>query len=1064
MQVLQWQARLRRALGSDQVPGNIVEAGLLDLRGPAEDSWEWDEMDMTIVEHVDSQTFDDKQNGECESDAGSPEVGSDYEALRQIPQCVQRPNVYQVYSLHTVELYRQPPVQSVHKMSSQAKAGRKQPLLKSWSKDSSFSSAESLPDLLGGLLGGGKQGGHEAKESTRRSESESGIVSEGDTENTANSEICMDDPRRGRRSSLTPPTGSYSPEEEEDEKDQMCDEDIDRILERANQVALYGDRTAEAAPKKRDRDQSRCIAGKNNREGGEEEEEVTGGEENWRRQTREPNVEILINGRGLCLNSQEEDKKRVTLGRGSRDRKIPLLSQGSSLESLSMGGELFPSAKDSLQRSTSLESWLAPSKTWEETEGEGGSHGSISELGTLPGATEPTGELSRRTLELLKRLENIQIPLHDLKMTRSVSDITLQSSSSLRHPVVGSGESRRARRLFRSRGGPLLPSTSSAASLTELSSTEDSSVGSEDLAILRNRCCLLDSNASFRKHHHRAQPGSHHGGHDEADTSISMVVNVSCTSACTDDEDDSDLLSSSTLTLTEEELGIKEDEEEESSVTSEEEYMEGSFSLGLEYMKNEFHNWIQKSSRVESGSDRDKKQRDDPLGDELQCGALSKDSYNRLSLGNERCSFLNRSALRLLESHTNSNNNSNVKSERLGTQRGLVDTNSRNATRSYISQFVDDMENGNVDHSAVEGKDEDDELLRDEGSLFTKKGECFKDCYASDSSTNGGRDQRGGMMAASTPSSCETLSQLQATELSLEGQLRGEIPCQSSSHPSPSLSSLEDDRRSPNHHPTLQDNSQEDLFSSFLKNDHALQSRVEAVPNPGPKPVSDGQCCGRPPPTPRKDQSCQENVHDFVMEIIDMASVALKKNTSKTEDQESPGQTGAQIRDKVLEHSHRPIHLRKGDFYSYLSISSHDSDCGEVSVCLDSKSTTPLLSTSPDIRDEEVLFEACTEEVYLGPPLCYSMAVTKRPKRSSPKLMDYCSSSPPTAQSQSQSQAPLPACNEYQKAHACYSSSLPFFLSDVTLTPDLWPSANPQSEEIPPPTGLCSSNPVPDGN
>ncbi|KAJ7990901.1 hypothetical protein DPEC_G00291700 [Dallia pectoralis] len=46
---------------------------------------------------------------------------------------------------------------------------------------------------------------------------------------------------------------------------------------------------------------------------------------------------------------------------------------------------------------------------------------------------------------------------------------------------------------------------------------------------------------------------------------------------------------------------------------------------------------------------------------------------------------------------------------------------------------------------------------------------------------------------------------------------------------------LEDDRRSPNHHPTLQDNSQEDLFSSFLKNDHALQSRVEAVPNPGPK-------------------------------------------------------------------------------------------------------------------------------------------------------------------------------------------------------------------------------------
>ncbi|XP_034153282.1 A-kinase anchor protein 6 [Esox lucius] len=1037
MQVLQWQARLRRALGNDQVPGNIVEAGLMDLHGPAEDSWEWDEMDMTIMEHMDPQEFDDKQNAECESDQGSPGACLDYdvsesspcvtqrgmssrEASSEIPLPSQHPNIYQVYSLHNVELYRQPPFPSSHKISSPAKAGRKQPLLKSWSKDSSFSSVESLPDLLGGLLGGGRQGCH-GGESTRRSESESGIVSEGDTENTANSEICMDDPRRGGRASLTPPTGGYSPGEEEDERDRMCDEDIDRILERANKVALYGDSVAGMAPNKRDSDQSRCNAGKKT-SGGEEE---AGGEENWRGHTREPNVEILINGRGLGLDSQEKGEKRETQGKGRRDRKIPLLSQGSSLESLSTAGELFPSTKDSLQRSTSLESWLAPCKTWEEAEGEGGSQGSIMELGTLTGATQPTGELSRRTLELLKRLENIQTPLHDLKMTRSVSDITLQSSSSLHLPAAryGSGESGRAGRLFRSRGGP--PSSvneSSAASLTELSSTEDSSVGSEDLAVLRNRCCLLDSNASFRKHLHRTQAGGHRGGHDEADASVSMVVNVSCTSACTDDEDDSDLLSSSTLTLTEEELGIKEDDEEESSVTSEEEYMESSFSLGLEYMKNEFHNWIQKPSRVESGSGRDKKQGDDPLGDELQCGTLSRNSPNTLSLGNERCSFLNRSALRLLESHTNSN--SNVKKECIGTQREVVDTNRKNATRSYISQFVDDMENGNVDNSPVKGKDEDDELLREEGSLFTKKGECFKDCYANDSSLNGGRDQSGGMMTATTPSSCEMLSQLQVKQSSLEGQLRGEIPCHSSSHPSPSLSPTEDCRRSPEHLPTLQNNSQEDLFSSFLTNDHTHQSRRDSVTNPGPEPISEGPCCSRPQPPPRKDQNCQENVHNFVMEIIDMASVALKKNKSQMDDQERPGQTGAQIRDKVLEHSHRPIHLRKGDFYSYLSLSSHDSDCGEVSVCLDSKSTTPLLSTSPDIRDEEMLFEACTEEVYLGPPLCYSMAVTKRPKRSSPKLMDYYSSSPPSAQSQSQSQAPLPACNEYQKAHGIFPGSI----------------------------------------
>uniref|UniRef100_A0A673ZWT2 A-kinase anchoring protein 6 n=1 Tax=Salmo trutta TaxID=8032 RepID=A0A673ZWT2_SALTR len=1010
MQVLQWQTRLRRALGTDQ-------AGLMDLHGPAEDSWEWDEMDMTIVEHMEPQEFDDKQNTECDSGPGSPVASLDYdksdailhvsqrgiflsESSRVMPLSSQRPSVYQVYNLHNVELYRQPQFPSVHKTSSPAKAGRKQPLLKSLSKDSSFSSVESLPDLLGGLLDGGKYGGRD--ESARRSESESGIVSEGDTETTANSEICLEDPRRGGSTSLTPLTGDDSPGEKDEERDRVCDEDIDRILERANNVALYGDCEAVTALREIDRDQSRSKAGKKRRGGGGEE--GCGGGENWRRHRREPNVEILINGHGFCPDTEEDethDERRVTGGKGRRDGEIPHLSQGSSLESLYAAGELFPSGKDTLQRSMSLESWLAPCKSWEKAEGEGdgGSQGSLRELDLGIGAMEPTGELSRRTLELLKRLENIQTPLHDLKMTRSISDITLLSSNSLRLPGAGygSGGPGHAGRLSGVRGGP--PSSvneSSAASLTELSSTEDSSVGSEDLAVLRNRCCLLDSNASFRKHNHRAQPGGHHGGHrvhDEADASISMVVNVSCTSACTDDEDDSDLLSSSTLTLTEEELGIKEDEEEDSSVTSEEEYTEGSFALGLEYMKNEFHNWIQKPSRSQqqsqSGSGRDKNQGDDPLGDELQCGTLSRDNTSRPPVGNECRSFLSPSALRLLESHTNSI----VKKECLQ-GRDVGDTNRKNATRSYISQFVDDMENGNVDNSHIKGKDEDDELLREEGSLFTMKGESFKEFYVNESSMNGGGDQRGGMITFTTPSSCETLSQLQAKESSLEGQP-----------------------------PHSGNNSQENLFSSFLSDVHTQQSRREAGTNPGPDPNSDRPCCSHPhpQPPPRKDQKSQENVHNFVMEIIDMASVVLKNKESQAEVQERPGQTGAQIRDKVLEHSHRPIHLRKGDFYSYLSLSSHDSDCGEVSVCLDSKSTTPLLSTTPDIRDEEMLFEACTEEVYLGPPLCYSMAITKRPRRHSPKLMDYYSSSP---SAQSQSQAPLPACNEYQKAHGISPGSI----------------------------------------
>lgn len=173
---------------------------------------------------------------------------------------------------------------------------------------------------------------------------------------------------------------------------------------------------------------------------------------------------------------------------------------------------------------------------------------------------------------------------------------------------------------------------------------------------------------------------------------------------------------------------------------------------------------------------------------------------------------------------------------------------------------------------------------------------------------------------------------------------------------------------------------------------------------------------------------------------------------------------------QVLEHSHRPLHLRKGDFYSYLSLSSHDSDCGEVSQCSEDKSSTPApynipsyttptqglhspspelftgpeqqtatsnqtqsskhsstgldsknnlcaldlksadsqtngsrtedltspplsLPPSPDIRDEETLFAACTEEVYLGPPLCYSMVLSKKPRRVSLKeSLGYLSS------------------------------------------------------------------------
>lgn len=911
----------------------------MDLRGQTEDSWEWDEMDMTIV-NMESQECDEQNLhsemhhlsvGDSQNVAFESCPTQSRTSLNTSEQNLLSSQVYQIYSLHNVELYQQP--QYNQKMSPNISVTKgKQPLLKSLSKDSSFSSLESLPDIIGGLLSG-KQG--LLTDLARRSESESGIVSEGDTETTANSEICLLYQREDQKArvTFTPPIGTESPC-----TDRVSDEDIDRILERANKCAELGDSLVEET-----KNQRHCVVRRNREEFGES-----------RRKHRKEPVEILINGCCLSPECEECDTGAFSAGVSDRGkfRKEPTqLSQGSSLDSLYAVGELFPSTKETLTRSTSLESWLAPCKGAEEA----GSQGSLRDMGLTP---EPTGELSRRTLELLKRLENIRTPL-DQKMTRSVSDITLQSSS-LRLPC------RRSRT-----GGPASSANESlAASLTELSSVEDSSVTSEDLAVQRNCRVAINSNNSFKKQCRNQQVT------DETDGSISMVVNVSCTSACTDDEDDSDLLSSSTLTLTEEELGIKDDED--SSITSEEEYIEGSFAMGLDYMKGEFQSWIKHRSN------REKNEAD--LGDELQCGTLSREILSPLRTSGEG-HFLNRAALKLLEANTN------AKNDRLKQQ--VVDSDRKDATRSYISRFVDDMENGNVDSSHIKGKDEDDELLREEGSLFTKKGESCKDCYSLKGDITG-------MLTTTSPASCEQLN-LQAKESSLESQLKGELPCHSSCRPSPSLSPMEE--CSGPHHSMLGAAlmSTQERLASFLNDVHENYTE------------SSLDCCSHPSFPSEEEKG--ENVHSFVMEIIDMASVALKTKEAQAEHfQEASSPTSvSQIREKVLEHSHRPIHLRKGDFYNYLSLSSHDSDCGEVSTCTEDKSSTPVLSRTPEIRDEEPLFEACTEEVYLGPPLCYSMSISKRPTRRSTKLIDpFCPLS----------QAPSLVCDEYQKAHGILPGSI----------------------------------------
>ncbi|XP_034418666.1 A-kinase anchor protein 6 [Cyclopterus lumpus] len=1043
MQALQWQNRLKRELGEKQVLGSVLEPGLVDLHqispvpaGPAaapDDSWEWDETDMTITEleprgapepdlahHLPSEPSD--RIPSSGNRPRGPEPTSRTRAASQTLPPSNYNNVYQVYSLHSVELYRQPRFPRASSSPHKSKSGtqKQQLLLKSLSKDSSFSSVESLPDLLGGPASnmedngavGSRDGESESgRGSSGQSASESGIVS--DTETPMNSEILR--------------------EEEEEEEEGKNPRKCNQRTKKEEGVKEKGKR----------RDESR-----RNREEDKRRRHRRGGGEA---------VEILINGRGILTPAVSDSDFEVggvgvdsfapppALG---RQASSPAASQGSSLESLlALGGELFPS-KEQLHRSASLESCLAPWRSADET---GGSPASLGDLD--PGRSrdlneaggnrgEPSsGELSRRTLDLLKRLENIQSPL-EAKMTRSVSDMTLRSGSLQRSripaspslggrhvPLCGvSGPSRR--------GPPSLINESSAtASLTELSSAEDSSLGSEDFAMLRNRRRLFPDPAaaapnansgSCRKRCHGNGRGGH--GMDEADAaSLSLLVNVSCTSACTDeDEDDSDLLSSSTLTLTEEELGVRDGEdgggERLSGASSgndedeDEEGMEGSYVLGLEYMKRELQSWI-RSPRTSSSSKTEA-----VLRDELQCGT----TFTSSPQNKERLRFQN---------HNETKRDEKEEEE-----------NRRNATRSYISQFVDDVENGNVDQSCLKGKDEDDELLREESSVFTKKGELLRESYAF---AKAARDAAGDSVVKTESGQAKTLSSSPSRELlpflskrasSLVGQLRGELPCHSSSSslPSPpSLSPVEDCRS----HDALRGGARKAItsqekfkFSSFVTEEtrREVRGKESSLP-PKKRHSSHPSCCGHlpsPSSSPSSPSSLhprrvdkKENVHDFVMEIIDMTSLALRSKENRPEE---PSRTDfppdpspaslTQIRDKVLEHSHRPLHLRKGDFYSYLSLSSHDSDCGEVIQCSeedkssspapyslpsyatptrglllrssssspepdDLRALGPSLPPSPDFRDEETLFAACTEEVYLGPPLCYSMALTKKPRR-----------------------------------------------------------------------------------
>lgn len=175
-----------------------------------------------------------------------------------------------------------------------------------------------------------------------------------------------------------------------------------------------------------------------------------------------------------------------------------------------------------------------------------------------------------------------------------------------------------------------------------------------------------------------------------------------------------------------------------------------------------------------------------------------------------------------------------------------------------------------------------------------------------------------------SPPSSELLSFPSQRASSLVGQLRGELPCHSSSLPSPpSLSPVEDCRS----HDALHDSrpaaggrkaitiQEKFKFSSFVTEEtrREVRDKKSSLP-PKRRHSSHSTCCSHlPSPSSLRpcsvDEGKKDNVHDFVMEIIDMTSLALKNKENQPEEPNQSDNSGsgpdqgpaslAQIRDKV---------------------------------------------------------------------------------------------------------------------------------------------------------------------
>uniref|UniRef100_UPI00398F1E06 A-kinase anchor protein 6 isoform X2 n=1 Tax=Pristiophorus japonicus TaxID=55135 RepID=UPI00398F1E06 len=1012
MQAVQWQNRLQKQLGKEKVSLSCIEPGLMDLNVLGEDSLEWDETDMSNnLIGIQDETLDlaCQQNNISKFSPGPVNTFADELMLDQYTSgpgeslyspgetpSSSCPHTNQVYNLHNIQLHQRDHTSFFKNFSNFSNSKQLTNLVRSASKDSSFSSDDSLPDLLGDLI--------PVKED-KPPESESGIVSEGDTENTTNSQTSL--PNQVDQAQTKLSVKSLHPLIELKHKDcpiQSCIckrqsslekkevKNAARIQRTKNEVELSKNLQSlslsnEGNVQPLDMNKIASKGFSNDLEAqydvftfydysylqgpelelsmnithSPEEKETTDGNVSSRPHsaeficksglsapdskpdcaTSEKCLRITSSGGNLETCYSETDDNRISLDM-INDTGFTFLSQRSSVESLSIAGDIFQLGTNNhkngdLQRSTSLESWAIPHKVTEELL-------SLQGSGDTSMGSDAVGELSKRTLDLLKRLENIQNPVSP-KMKRSVSDITLQSNS-LKMSFTGQ----------LSFDATSSANEDSAASLTELSSSDELSLCSEDIIVHKNK--ISDSNASFKKH-------INHSVTDEADVNISMIVNVSCTSACTDEEDDSDLLSSSTLTLTEEELCIK-DDDDSSIATDDEINEESNHILDRDYMKNEFHHWIKPIFSVTKEKKKLNPQEKDRCRTDSNSTRLP--TFKNVST---LYPFLNSSVLMQSESK-------DCKSTSLRPKERHFKQNGTETPRHFTTDHLrDDVENGNVEKSLLKDKKEPTRVL-DSKKLqsFEKEqntGKAHKtECTQSElfSST---LEQKTDVVSAQCIPAPQTPTQSPQKDkrltcledngianklLSLSAFNVDEEPLSSKKlekcHDVTVLAGKTAPTSEYERRRQHQDSTAE-LSLNCHGDEYNITSKASAVncsfhPNSENEQLEEANrdyandisnCICRSSVPHGVDGEEDSSVHNFVMEIIGMASTALKNISQHDSEMVSPTSV-AQIKEKVLEHSHRPLQLRKGDFYSYLSISSHDSDCGEVNTCVDEKSSTPL--------------------------------------------------------------------------------------------------------------------------